>query len=151
MTAQALGHMPDDGAHLATGMNNYLGVGDPAGGGVLPTTSFLRAFNANASAIAASTAFPINEQSFIGVSQSAANITAGQATTPTVNIAGPAMTWTPIGGTPQNMNFQDFNSLLSAITQRRATLQANKATLKNSLNAMTTVGAVAGQDITAGW
>jgi hypothetical protein len=97
-------------------------------------------------------------QSVNGSSVAAPSTATTSVTAPTVNgpasittVASPTIPWTPIGGTPQTMTFANFSALLKSITDRRATLQANRATLKNALNAMTTVAAVAAQDITAGW
>ena len=60
--------------------------------------------------------------------------------------------WTPIGRTsPVTLSATEFPALISAISSRRATLQANRLTLKASVAAAASIPAVIAIDVTSGW
>jgi hypothetical protein len=61
------------------------------------------------------------------------------------------MTWPNSQGQAQSFSFSQMNTLLKALTDRRTTLQTTHLSKTADIAALTSVQAVAGYDITAGW
>lgn len=66
--------------------------------------------------------------------------------------SGPNVSWPPLNATtPVTLSMTSMRTLLSNIQSRRAALQIARLTKTNTINLMTTIGAVITYDVTAGW
>jgi hypothetical protein len=121
-----------------TNVNNAVGAGTPAVGGIGGN------LNANLASLAGSTQFPLAATTQFSRTASTLGTINAQPMNATVS-------WAAVGEPAVSHTVQDMGNLLKAITDRRATLQTNRNTLKTALAGMTSVQAIAQQDVTAGW